>query len=213
MFDLYYDFGNNKKKEAMLYYLYMMSDGEVSYSEKKMFDEICTELEIGSDEKEEAITECLELVTKPEDAFYIIVNERLDFGERLDFSERLDNVSSIISSINRFNMRNWFSMQNDKASLSRIIWNLVNLGYADTVFSENEKEIIKYLLKKWEIGDEVYQEMIDTAETMLALTKQKEWLISKYNKNSERYYKEKKVDCEIQELLSDMKLTIAELEM
>ena len=33
-------FGSDCKGEAVLYYLYMMADGEVSYSEEKIFDEI-----------------------------------------------------------------------------------------------------------------------------------------------------------------------------
>ena len=31
----------NYRGQAKLYYLYMMADGEVSYSEEKIFDEIC----------------------------------------------------------------------------------------------------------------------------------------------------------------------------
>ena len=58
-------------------------------------------------------------------------------------------------------------MLKNASDLARIIWNLIKLGYADTVYSEEEKEIVNYLVDKWDISVEVYQEMIDIADTIL----------------------------------------------
>ena len=60
----------------------------------------------------------------------------------------------------------------DKAS---ILWNLINLGYADTYFTSDEREVVDFLREYWEMSDSLYQEMIDVAETCLALEKHKKW--------------------------------------
>ena len=41
--DLAQALGKRESVEALLYYLYMMADGEVTYSEEKIFDTICKE--------------------------------------------------------------------------------------------------------------------------------------------------------------------------
>ena len=183
-------FKTGQKEEAMLYYLYMMSDGEVSYSEEKLFDEICKELKLDEEDKQFAITRCKEIAKDPKAVLDVIMSEKLDeqVGQRL------------------------FGLK-DASTLARIIWNLVNLGYADTHYSDEEKKIVNYLLEKWSINKEVYQEMVDISDTMRALAKQKEWVISTFAKGSTRDEKEKKIDSEINTMFSDIKLTIEELTM
>ena len=181
-------YGINRKKEAMLYYLYMMCDGEVSYSEEKVFNKICNDLKIEKKDVEEVITDCRVLAPDPESAFSVIVREKIE-----------ENV-----------INQWFGISN-KSERARIIWNLLNLGYADTRFSENEKKIVSYIVRKWNIDDNVYQEMVDTSETMLALVKQKEWLLKTFFKDKERDEKEKIIDNEIDKMFTDITITIEEL--
>ena len=182
--------GTGQKEEAMLYYLYMMSDGEVSYSEEKLFVQICKEMNVNEEDKQAVIDRCKEIANDPKTAFDIIKCEKID-----------DQVGHDGSGLK------------DASTLARIIWNLVNLGYADEYYSEDEKKIVNHLIEKWEIKPEVYQEMVDTADTMLALTKQKEWVVSTFDKGKIRDEKEKKIDSEIEMMLSDIKLTIDELKM
>lgn len=182
--------GTRKKEEAMLYYLYMMSDGEISYSEEKLFNEICRNLNLDEDDKQTAIERCKEIAESPKAALDVIIGEKLD-----------DLVA-----------QGWFGMKN-ASDLASIVWNLVNLGYADKCYSEEEKAIVNYLLLRWNIDEVVYQEMIDTADTILALTRQKEWVVSTFAPGSERDEKEKRVDTEISTLFADIKLSIAELTM
>lgn len=182
--------GRMKKEEAMLYYLYMLSDGEISYSEEKLFNEICKELNLNEEVKQSVIARCKEIAQDPKVAFDVIMNEKID-----------EQVFRDLVGLNHASSR------------ARIIWNLVNLGYADTCYSEEEQKIVKHLLAKWRVNSEVYQEMVDTADTMLALTKQKEWVISTFPKGSERDEKTKKIDSQINTMLSDIKLTIKELTM
>lgn len=66
--------------------------------------------------------------------------------------------------------------------VARIVWNLVNHGYADSTFSKEEQNIVSYFAAKWTLAKDVFQEFIDTADTMLALTKQKEWIVSTFSK-------------------------------
>lgn len=183
-------FGGNRNEEATLYYLYMMADGDISNSEEKIFDEICKELYIHTDEKNSVIEKCKSLVASKTDIFSIIVREKID-----------EQAGRGLSGLK------------DASSLARVIWNLVNLGYADSYFSDEEKKIVHYLVDKWSVSLEVYQELVDTADTILALTKQKEWISSTFSKGSIRDKKEKKVDSEIKWLLEDVKLTIQELIM
>ena len=49
----------NYRGQAKLYYLYMMSDGEVSDGEKKLFDKICKELYLDADDKKQVKQEGL----------------------------------------------------------------------------------------------------------------------------------------------------------
>lgn len=183
-------FENNQSSEAALYYLYMMADGEVSCSEEKVFDAICKELSIDNDTKNSIIEKCKDLTNDTSDVFSIIVREKIE-----------EQVG-----------RGWIG--SSKASyLARTIWNLVNLGYAGSIFSEEEKRIVNYLKDKWAIDLEVYQEFVDIADTMLALTKQKEWLVSTLPNGSERDEQEKDIDTKIMQLQDDVKLTINELRM
>ena len=183
-------FEENKNVEASLYYLYMMADGEIANSEKKIFNTICKELDIDNDTKKIIIKKCKELADGNSDMLNVIVSEKIDEQVR----------------------ENWFGIQ-DLSRDARIIWNLVNLGYADNVYSKEEQKIIKYLVEKWSVNLEVYQEFVDIADTMLALVKQKEWVLSTFAKGSERNKKEKMIKLEIERLLSDVNLTIEELTM
>lgn len=186
MFDM---LNNNRTEEAMLYYLYMMADGEVAYSEEKIFDSLCNELKIDYDTKDSVIEKCKALVDGKLSVFSIIIREKLD-----------EQVG-----------KNWF--ERDESSSARIIWNLVNLGYADSDFSAEEKKIVDYLIDRWSVKSEVYREFIDTADTILTLTKQKDWIASTFSKGATRDKREKEVDTEIEYLLNDVKLTIKELTM
>ena len=63
------------------------------------------------------------------------------------------------------------------------------------------------------IGHGQVPTIMPEASTILALTKQKEWVVSTYSRGSLRDKKEKDIDSEIEQLLGDVKLTIEELKM
>ena len=179
---------NGRVEEAMLYYLYMMSDGEITYSEEKLFDKICCELELTTDDKINIASSCSKIAVDPESVKGFVRGDR--FGELIEWMIDTGNASNV----------------------ARIVWNLVNLGYADKQYSEKEKQIVSYLVERWKVNQEVYREMIDTAETILSLEEQKEWLLKTFS-SSERDKREKTIDVAIKKLFEDMKITIEELTM
>lgn len=185
-------FGSNSIEEATLYYLYMMADGDISYSEEKMFDSICKDLSVGAEDKKTVIEKCKKFAANESDIFSVMVREKIDEQTGKSW---------------------WGFGLRDSSSLARIVWNLVNLGYADSYYSDEEKKIVEYLLDKWSVDQEIYQEMLDTADTMLALTKQKEWASSTLAKGKERDNKNKEIDEELAQLLEDIELSIEELSM
>ena len=105
------------KAQAKLYYLYMMSDGDVSENEKKLFNSICKDLYLDADDKKEVLKECkniasedgmncIEVLEKNADTDYIMGDLDLDLSK--------------------------YVTEEDKA---KILWNLIKLGYSDEHFT------------------------------------------------------------------------------
>lgn len=57
-----------------------------------------------------------------------------------------------------------------------ILWNLIDLGYADTVLNQEEKDFIETLAKAWKISQDSLNELYDTAETIQALCRKISWI-------------------------------------
>ncbi len=175
-----------KREEAMLYYLYMTADGEVTESEKERFNTICAELHVKDIDRPAIIADCNLIKEDYKTALDAIVDQ--------NFLDKLGNDQ-------------WG--RKALGEVARIIWNLINLGYADIEYSDKEKEIVNYLLKRWNVDSVVYQEMIDTAETMLALVKQREHIIAR--KDNDANEKVAKIDAAIYDMCVDVNITISEL--
>lgn len=178
-----------KREEAMLYYLYIMSDGSITTDEEKLFNEICNGLDLEENVKNQVVKDCVDLYTNEDGVMDLIISRQLD--EQLGMG--------IIGG------------KRDDASLARITWNLINIGYADNSFSDQEKEIVRYLVKKWGVRSDIYTEMIDSADTISALTKQKEWIRKALPKNKETINRLTKVNEDINRIYEDIKITINEL--
>ena len=195
--------GLNYEDEAKLYYLYMMADGQVSKEEKKLFQSICMKLGIKADGKHAIMKECDDLIEYEDLVFETIVG--LVEGKTNDTygSNSALYATSILNS-------RWKEPVTVERS-ARILWNLINLGYADSVYSPSEKKIVNYWVEQWQIKPEVYQEFVDTADTMLALSKQKKWIETTYPDGEKKADKEKKIDKEMKLMASNVELTIQEL--
>ncbi len=182
------------QKEPILYYLYMASDGSISYKEEKIFDVICEDLEIDSEEKKEIVAICKEALVEEDNVFSLVKSlipsqKSEDIGYQVFFNA--------LSSINK----------------ERVIWNLINLGYADSLYSEHEKEICDYLVKEWDFPFEIYSEFIDIADTMHILEEHKKWTLSTFPESLERDKKEREIDNDMKTLQTDVKIAIKEANM
>lgn len=147
----------NSRGQAKLYYLYMMADGEVSQNENKIFDKICKELYLDTDDKKQIIKDCKE-ISNEEDMTCIDVLEK-------------NAEESYIYGMLDIDLDEYVG-EEDKA---KILWNLINLGYADTHYTIDEREVIDFLREYWKVPEVLYKEMIDVAETCLSLESHKQW--------------------------------------
>lgn len=161
----------NNLGQAKLYYLYMMADGSVSNNEDKLFDTICNELNLDNDTKNNIKQECYEIYGKRNLTCIDVVRKNAE--EDFLFGQLDINLNQFVS-------------DSDK---TRIIWNLVNLGYADSQFTANEKIVVDYLQNYWSLSESVYNEIIDVAETCLSIETYKIWI----NKLPDSDYKTQKL--------------------
>lgn len=199
----------SKEDEAKLYYLYMMADGKVSQEEKKIFQRICMEFEIKADDRHAIIKEYEDLMEYEDLVFEAIEKlvEGLVVAKKIEIEIPAFLGGNKSSTINP----QWKAYVDVKRS-ARMIWNLVNIGYADSVYSPAEKKIVNYLVEKLEVKPEVYKEFIDIADTMLALNKQRQWIQMTYTQENVKAKKENQIDQEMKRLADDVELTIQELE-
>lgn len=182
----------NYRGQAKLYYLYMMSDGDVSDNEKKIFNLICKDLYLDDDDKKCIIKEC----------------EEISKEDRLNCMEVLEKNAEESYMYGRLDIDlNKYVTDEDKAS---ILWNLINLGYADSYYTCYEREVVDFLREYWEIPDSLYQEMIDVAETCLALNKHKKWA-DELPESAYKLEKFKQIKEDIKYTQKTIKTTISEI--
>ncbi len=180
--------------QAKLYYLYMLSDGEASKREKKLFTIICKDLNIDVDAKKRIIKEC---ENTPFDGIFDEIKELA--GEPV---KEMKNSSSLLSIM---------SFLGNSKNYATILWNLINLGYADTKYTYEESEIVDFLKKHWKVTEDLYQEMIDVAETCLALEEHKKW-VDNLEESDYKTEKMKQIKKDIKMAQDSIKLTLAELD-
>ena len=102
------------------------------------------------------------------------------------------------------------SMFGNADDYASILWNLINLGYADIKYTYEEREIVDFLRNHWKITEDLYQEMIDVAETCLALEEHKKWVES-LEDSSYKDEKMKQIKKDIKSAQDGIKITLAEL--
>lgn len=182
-----------KREQAKLYYLYMMSDGEVSKDEKKIFNIICKELELGKEIQDSIVKECKE------------IEERYE----MTCIELLENDMGVIN-LKSDIMELILSGTDETEQRATILWNLINLGYADAHFTSDEREVVDFLREKWEISESVYIEMVDVAETCLALEQHKKW-VKQLPESEYKLIKSKQVNQNMKFTQETIKTTISEM--
>lgn len=182
-----------RTNQAKLYYLYMLSDGEASEREKKLFTTICKNLNIDADEKKRIIKEC---ENTPFDGIFDEIKKLAGVPVK-----EMKNRSSLLS----------IRILGNSEDYATILWNLINLGYADTKYTYEEREIVDFLKEHWKVTEDLYQEMIDVAETCLALEKHKKW-VDNLEESDYKAEKMKQIKKDIKMAQDSIKLTLAELD-
>lgn len=91
-----------------------------------------------------------------------------------------------------------------------ILWNLINLGYADTKYTYQERKIVEFLKSYWNVRDDLYEEIIDVAETCLALEEYKSW-VEDHEELDNKEEKINQIKKDINVSLKDIQTTLSEL--
>lgn len=182
----------NSRGQAKLYYLYMMSDGDVSDNEKKIFNAICKELHLDADDKKNIIKECKEIINE----------EGMNCIEVLEKNAEDSYMYGVLD----IDLDKYVADE-DRA---KILWNLINLGYSDKHYTIDEREVVDFIREYWEISEYLYQEMIDVAETCLALEKHKQWA-EELPESDYKLEKIKQIKKDVKYALETIKTTISEI--
>ena len=145
--------------------------------------------------------------------------EIISFCQEVVHSTGSDNSSKVIHEITKLldDQGSGFflfgSINRDKKTQAKVIWTLINLGYSDDRYSEPEQKVISFLVDYWKMDNTVLSDMTDTAETILALTKQKEW-IKTTNKPYDIISKFiNEIDESINQLFQNIEILISEAEI
>lgn len=189
---------SEKLKQLKIYYLFMHADGESSLPEKRYLDDILAKSELSEEFAQKFQDFCREMApalsTKTPEAVIKKIDDIL--GEkRTGFFWFFKNLDS------------------DKTLQAQTIWTLINLGYADSEYSEEEKQVVNHLIQRWDTDPILIAEFNDTADTILALTLQKEWVqkTSRPSADVDRMVQE--LDRSIASMLANVETSISEAEI
>lgn len=169
-----------------IYYLFTYSDGESTYEEITCFQSICKEMNISKEIQDE------------------IINK---YSSNANIT-----YECIVGKITQYLESN-FWIKNDKRKQASFIWNLINIGFADKDFSENERKILSFVIDYLGFNKTAFNDYIDTAETILMLTNEKEWIKTTNKTYDEINAKVTKIDELIKKLGDKVKTDISEIEI
>ena len=186
-----------KEIQLKIYYFFMLADGECTPDELSKFESICEAMGVDADVKIETIKFCKDSI----------------------HCDRHDNSIQIIQEVTKIldadmgPLESFRSINRSKKAQAEVVWNLVNLGYADVEYSEPEKRIVKFLSTYWKMDNAVISDINDTAETILALTKQKKWVKTTNKSYDEITIHIEEIDKEIVHMANNMEILISEADI
>ncbi len=186
---------NYDSKEMQLlkiYTMFMYSDGEASESEVTFLDDIAEKLIISDADFKEIEDFCDQ------------VDSKLSTDNPETFIEEIDKVLSKVT---------YGGIDTSKTEQTRTILTLINLEYADNEYCKAEKEVVNHLVERWDMDPLLVAELNDTVETILALTKHKEWLQTTsrpYKGIEETIYE---IDRNIVSLFENVEISISEADI
>ena len=144
-----------KNTLQIIYYL-MAADGTVFHSEEEKFDAIGAELDPKfADNKASIINTCraqLDKIIDPGD-YYDVLQD----GVEAAIAAAQETAESVITP-------------------KLLVWDLLTVAYSDESYDENERKLIKYVVRKLDIDKAVFLEMESSMLTMLDIEKEIAWI-------------------------------------
>lgn len=134
----------------IVYYL-MSADGKIDDSEMNKFNEFGQHYYNYDSEKDSIVNECLAQLDK-------------SFGE----SDYMDVVKEGVDKCIQYS----YLDDEDKRNLVCL---LVNMAYANGEYSAEEKQLVRYIVRKLDVDKSYLVEMEDTAKALLALQNKQAW--------------------------------------
>ena len=139
----------------IIYYM-MHADGELRPEEEQKFDEICSELDPGFAEKKESLVSVCQAqmnkVIDPEDDYAVLqdgVEEAVAAGKNAKESALAPKV---------------------------LVWDLLTLAYSDHDYDENERKLLKYIVRKLNLDKAVFLEMESSFLALRDLENELAWI-------------------------------------
>ncbi len=137
-------------------YFMMAADGEISKEEEDKFAEICLALDPGfADHKEALIKECKKAMDK--------ALEPEDYYDTLR-----DGIEEAILSSN----------PGDNAFITPklLLWDLLTIAYSDNKYHDDERKLMKFIVRKLDVDKSVFLEMESSIETLMDLEDELAWI-------------------------------------
>jgi hypothetical protein len=210
-----------RQAQFRIYGLFLLSDGKWTAEEELCLKNIAGQMELSCEEVEKTIQYCQGLPIKEGDNAELIIqiiDEALGFpapektfgcsASKEDAAMTIAKGLLLKTSMIAGTIANQINWHVDLQT--EVIWTLINLGYADAEYSEPEKKVVRHLVKVWNIKEEIVSEFVDTAETILLLTKQIEWLKSVGLSYEETKKRLETVEQQIQLMFDNIQATISE---
>lgn len=207
---------SEKLKQLKIYYLFMHADGESSLPEKRYLDDILAKSELSEESAQEFRVFCKQMVLEATSKIPEVIEKKID--ELLGKRESSPSYSPFPFSVPDFSLLTqqiisrvlYGSLEGSKVLQAQTIWTLINLGYADSEYSEAEKQVVNHLIQRWNTNPVLVAEFNDTADTILALTLQKEWVQKSNRQPADISRIIQELDRSIASMLANVEISISE---
>lgn len=168
-----------------MYYLFMLADGTCTKAEMQKFNALCKSLDITKEDRTAAIVYCEGNI--PDNSPHHTADIMNELKKLLEKQQQ-----------NCFTRTAMHDHPDDLHPIFlAILWNLIDLGYADTVLNQEEKDFIETLAKAWKISQDSLNELYDTAETIQALCRKISWIRQSELPTTEKKEAERKASNQI----------------
>ena len=198
--------------KAKLIYLFLLADGECSTKEKVEFETLCKTMKIDETERAKFVNYYENRFFKNDNSAEIIQ----EMYELLEKSSKADyQIGFIVRGLlgeSELDIDSLWSNQGKREQLE-LIWAMVNLGYADTEFSVAEQRVIRFLANHLGVDSAVYTDMLETAETILALVEQENWLKTSRRSSWEINNEVAKIEKIIEQMYANIEQLLLEAEV